>query len=623
MQLHYYTLHHVAREINARAGGAFLTECFTQEKNTLHFVFEREQGKYSCVIECHFDSRNGAVFCKDTFSRARKNTLDCFPELIGRTLQSAEMLADERILLLHLPPYTLHCIVFAGWNALEEHSSANAICTTLFEQKIEQKFEQKFEQTRVSALPKPVVVSNADTLVPVVEEQHEQSIITSFRASSALANTPFRVRTNPPRRLADFPPETTIHAALAQAEYGLGKIYAEEVLLRLGVEGSEILGASHIHDALEDITLVAEDVRNECLSASEYAILRKEHSSPSSNPASHLASSHASRKNKPFVAVLHLTKCQVEARYASISEAIQECIRMNTREARFHELYAATEERVRFLKHKAERAEAHIRQDTDGGTRAMERQLWAELLLSQPNINQKGVSALDVPNWDGEMVHIPLQAALSLRENAEDFFAKAARAKDSRKRRTQREGWYAGEIKRLEQLHQQLSHATNEQDCERIMSEVQKHGQKNSPNTPSHQKTTRFREFPLDESHTLYVGKTAADNDELTVRFAKPQDYWFHARGVPGSHAVLKASGTSQKQKPPKLVLEQAAAIAAYFSKARNAKLAPVAYTQKKYVRKPKGAAVGAVIMEREEVVMVRPHVPEGLLGSIGEDSEM
>jgi predicted ribosome quality control (RQC) complex YloA/Tae2 family protein len=133
-------------------------------------------------------------------------------------------------------------------------------------------------------------------------------------------------------------------------------------------------------------------------------------------------------------------------------------------------------------------------------------------------------------------------------------------------------------------------------------------------NTAQHQKTTRFREFPLDDEHTLYVGKTAADNDELTLRFAKPNDYWFHARGVPGSHAVLRSP--SKDKKPPKNIIEQAAAIAAYFSKARNAKMSPVAYTQKKYIRKPKGAAVGAVILEREEVLMVRPHVPAGLVGA-------
>jgi predicted ribosome quality control (RQC) complex YloA/Tae2 family protein len=76
---------------------------------------------------------------------------------------------------------------------------------------------------------------------------------------------------------------------------------------------------------------------------------------------------------------------------------------------------------------------------------------------------------------------------------------------------------------------------------------------------------------------------------------------------VSGSHAVLKGvTGT----KPPKPVLEAAAAITAYYSGARNASYVPVVYTQRKYVRKPKGAAVGAVVLEREDVVMVKPALP-------------
>jgi predicted ribosome quality control (RQC) complex YloA/Tae2 family protein len=303
-----------------------------------------------------------------------------------------------------------------------------------------------------------------------------------------------------------------------------------------------------------------------------------------------------------------------------VSEAIQATITLRAREVRFHSLHTALKERIQTLLTKAERALEHIRRDTSGGERAMERRIQAELLLSQPNVHQKGLESLLVQHWDASgtetMLEIRINPALSLRENAEEFFAKASRAADAVKRRTAREHAYEGEIKRLRALQERLTTITTESECEMMMNDLQK----NAPDTSQHKKTTRFREFPLDEAHTLYVGKTAADNDELTVRFAKPQDYWFHARGVPGSHAVLRTSNNSQKQKPPKLVMEQAAAIAAYFSKARNAKLAPVAYTQKKYVRKPKGAAVGAVVIEREEVIMVRPHVPEGLLGNVGED---
>jgi hypothetical protein len=112
MPLHYYTLSHIARELQD-SSGMFLTECFTQERNTLHCVFESGRGG-TRVLEAHLDSRHGAVFVRSEFHRARKNTLDLFPDLIGRTLHSASLRPNERIIELHLPPYTLHLIVFAG-----------------------------------------------------------------------------------------------------------------------------------------------------------------------------------------------------------------------------------------------------------------------------------------------------------------------------------------------------------------------------------------------------------------------------------------------------------------------------------------------------------------------------
>ena len=120
--------------------------------------------------------------------------------------------------------------------------------------------------------------------------------------------------------------------------------------------------------------------------------------------------------------------------------------------------------------------------------------------------------------------------------------------------------------------------------------------------------STKFREFDLGEGFILYVGKNAANNDELTMKFAKPNDLWLHARGAGGSHAVLRLNS---EQKVPKNILKKAASIAAYYSQARNAKYTPVAYTFKKYVRKPKGANTGSVIICKEEVIMVEPGLSE------------
>ncbi|HET9887664.1 MAG TPA: fibronectin-binding domain-containing protein, partial [bacterium] len=94
---------------------------------------------------------------------------------------------------------------------------------------------------------------------------------------------------------------------------------------------------------------------------------------------------------------------------------------------------------------------------------------------------------------------------------------------------------------------------------------------------------------------------------------ASPRDIWFHARGAQGSHAVLRIS--SGKGEPTKAILQAAAAIAAHHSKARNSKLVPVAYTEKRFVRKPRGAPVGTASMQREKVIFVEPKLPPGSAG--------
>lgn len=119
----------------------------------------------------------------------------------------------------------------------------------------------------------------------------------------------------------------------------------------------------------------------------------------------------------------------------------------------------------------------------------------------------------------------------------------------------------------------------------------------------------KYKRFELGEGFTAFVGKNASNNDELTMRFAKPNDLWFHARGTSGSHVVLKLN---KPEKPPKHILEKAAELAAYYSGARNAKYVPVIYTFKKFVRKPKGANIGAVVVSKEEVIMVEPKLPVG-----------
>ena len=118
----------------------------------------------------------------------------------------------------------------------------------------------------------------------------------------------------------------------------------------------------------------------------------------------------------------------------------------------------------------------------------------------------------------------------------------------------------------------------------------------------------RLIEYALPDGWTVLVGKTETDNDELSLRIAEPNDWWFHVRGMPGSHVVLRAR---EDVEPDRATLERAAAIAAYHSKARDGGIVPVSCTRAKYVSKPRGAKPGTVTITKERVLKVRPGLPE------------
>lgn len=114
--------------------------------------------------------------------------------------------------------------------------------------------------------------------------------------------------------------------------------------------------------------------------------------------------------------------------------------------------------------------------------------------------------------------------------------------------------------------------------------------------------------FKSKEGWDVLIGKSSDANDHLTLHIARPEDYWFHAHGCPGSHVVLRRGKGANE--PSKATLEEVASWAAFHSKARHAGKVPVIYTQKKYVRKPRGAKPGTVHVEREKMIMVRPVEP-------------
>ena len=115
-----------------------------------------------------------------------------------------------------------------------------------------------------------------------------------------------------------------------------------------------------------------------------------------------------------------------------------------------------------------------------------------------------------------------------------------------------------------------------------------------------------FKQFEV-EGWAIWVGKNAKNNDLLTLKYAKKQDIWLHARDVSGSHVIIR---NPQNRTVPAFVIEKAASLAAYFSKRQTESLCPVIVTSKKFVRKTKDLLPGMVIVDREEeVVLVKPEL--------------
>jgi predicted ribosome quality control (RQC) complex YloA/Tae2 family protein len=116
-------------------------------------------------------------------------------------------------------------------------------------------------------------------------------------------------------------------------------------------------------------------------------------------------------------------------------------------------------------------------------------------------------------------------------------------------------------------------------------------------------------QYELSEGWIAHAGRTDADNDRLSLHLAGPDDWWFHAHGLPGSHVLLRARADLE---PGRAILKEAAAVAAFHSKAREAGLVPVVATLARHVSKPQGAKPGTVTIRKEIIIKVRPAIPGG-----------
>lgn len=234
-------------------------------------------------------------------------------------------------------------------------------------------------------------------------------------------------------------------------------------------------------------------------------------------------------------------------------------------------------------------------------------QKYGELLTAHLHLIKKGKTEAQVVDYYDEnasTITIPLDPKKSPAENAQSFFKKYHKLKNSVEIVKEQIENAKEEIAYFEQLLTLLENASPN-DVAEMREELIEEGylKKQIQETKKKKKDEKraLEKYVSSAGIDIYVGKNNKQNEYLTHRFARPNDIWLHAKEIPGSHVVIKS------ENPDKKTLKEAAMLAAYFSKAKHSSNVPVDYTKIRYVKKPSGAKPGFVIYRNETTLYVTP----------------
>lgn len=223
--------------------------------------------------------------------------------------------------------------------------------------------------------------------------------------------------------------------------------------------------------------------------------------------------------------------------------------------------------------------------------------VYGELLTTYGYELQGGEKSLTCDNYyTNEPVTIPLDETKSALENAKRYFDRYAKQKRTYEALTVQIAETKEDIEHLESISNALDIARQESDLADIKRELTEYGyiRKHSSGKrgAKHSEKSKPMHFISSDGFDMYVGKNNYQNDELTFHVATGNDWWFHAKASAGSHVIVKTEG----KELPDQTFEEAARLAAHFSKASNQSKAEVDYIQKKHIKKPGGSKPGFVV---------------------------
>ena len=541
----FYTLRALARDWDARLGGGVVTEAWTQSPRELSLGLDSDTGPTTLRVIC--DPALTLVFRTDGAGRQRRNTADVLERVVGRRISRVRVAERDRHLFLDLTDGSRLQIVLFGSRPNALWTDAGSIVRAAFLD----------EDTHLGE-PAPAVrpAPEVDTLAAFAERWKDRKTLAQSVASAVplfprgLATEAVRRAGLDPEASPDGADQTALFEAVRAFQTALEQ--PEPVVYWRGPL-AEAFALVPLADAPADWRAEAFDSVD-----AAFGVWSKR--------------SLAQRAYQALYGPLEKPLAAAAARRARSAEAMLEELSQPSRADRY--------------------------------------ETWGHLLMASAGGQGPGHETITLPDilGDGAPVEIPLDPAKTAIENAERYYDKARKTRKARASAEARWEDVNATAEAAADLLARVRATTTVSDL-RALKETEADAiarflgtrADDGPQEP-------FRRYALPGGFEALVGKHAKGNAHLTTRVASPHDLWLHARGVPGSHVVVKRAGRSTVVPPA--TVAAAARLAAWFSTAKTQSVVPVTVTEKKYVRPIKGGPPGLVRVDREDVLDVVPEAP-------------
>ncbi len=238
--------------------------------------------------------------------------------------------------------------------------------------------------------------------------------------------------------------------------------------------------------------------------------------------------------------------------------------------------------------------------------------IYGEMLNTYGYGLEEGAKSLTCLNYyTNKEITVPLDSQLSPQENAKKYFERYGKLKRTFEALSTLTEETHEEMEHLDSISTALDLAQTEGDLAQIKEELIQAGYVKRHTSGKNAKKQKLTSQPLhyisSDGYDIYVGKNNLQNEELTFKFANGGDWWFHAKGIPGSHVVVKTGGDEL----PDRTFEEAARLAAYYSKNRSSEKVEIDYIQRKHVKKPNSGKPGFVIYHTNYSMMIAPDISD------------